>query len=321
MICASKFGINRTTGVSGSHDMYHKSARSNFSSARTSFAACFALFAFTPVMAGETVLYSYDALGRLVRTQQTGTVNNGVNTDIDYDAAGNRTDYDVTGSNGSGTDGGVTGTPGSGGGSGGGGETPPTFAINDATAIEGGSLTFTVTKNGTVTNSYSVSYATANGSALAGPDYTAKSGTLTFTGAEASKTIVVASVNDSVSEQTEAFYVDLSAPTGGSSVTDPQGAGTISDNDVPANSPPVATDDVMLAFCGNGSSNVLLNDTDADGDVLTVTSVTGGMGATIQNNIVVATLAIDGTLTYTVQDIHGATDTGAIQVWNSCGPL
>lgn len=317
MICACKAGESWTKDGSGSFNKAHTTENSCITRYLASLSVLLALFAFSPAIAGETVLYSYDALGRLVRTQQTGTVNNGVNTDIDYDAAGNRTGYDVTGSNGSGTDGGVTG----GGSGGGGGETPPTFAINDATAIEGGNLTFTVTKTGTVATSYSVSYATANGSALAGSDYTTKSGTLTFTGAETSKTIVVASVNDSIFEQTEAFYVNLSAPTGGSSVTDPQGAGTISDNDVPANSPPVAIDDVMLAFCGSGSSNVLLNDTDADGDALTVTSVTGGMGATVQNNIVVATFAIDGTLTYTVQDIHGATDTGAIQVWNSCGPL
>ncbi|MEM8918912.1 MAG: hypothetical protein AAGE37_08645 [Pseudomonadota bacterium] len=70
-----------------------------------------------PAMATETVTYTYDELGRLVRTQQSGTVNNGVDTQIDYDAAGNRTDYDVTGSSGTGSDTGATGEVGSGPGS------------------------------------------------------------------------------------------------------------------------------------------------------------------------------------------------------------
>ena len=43
------------------------------------------------VSAGETVLYEYDALGRLVVVQQGGTINNGVTTEITYDDAGNRT--------------------------------------------------------------------------------------------------------------------------------------------------------------------------------------------------------------------------------------
>jgi YD repeat-containing protein len=47
---------------------------------------------------GETVTtYSYDALGRLVQADTTGTVNNGVQMKTDYDAADNRTSYKVTG--------------------------------------------------------------------------------------------------------------------------------------------------------------------------------------------------------------------------------
>lgn len=55
-------------------------------------------WASTPLSAGETVSYTYDALGRLVVVQHAGTVNDGVTTDIVYDAAGNRTSYEVTGS-------------------------------------------------------------------------------------------------------------------------------------------------------------------------------------------------------------------------------
>lgn len=50
--------------------------------------------------ASEMIIYSYDELGRLKATSSTGTVNSGVALTTDYDAAGNRTTYSVTGSNG-----------------------------------------------------------------------------------------------------------------------------------------------------------------------------------------------------------------------------
>ena len=46
----------------------------------------------------ETIRYIYDAKGRLVRVERTGTVNNGVNTDYEHDRANNRHRVHVTGS-------------------------------------------------------------------------------------------------------------------------------------------------------------------------------------------------------------------------------
>jgi hypothetical protein len=57
-----------------------------------------------------------------------------------------------------------------------------------------------------------VSYATADGSALAGRDYTATSGTLTFAPGETSKEILVPTLDDGVAEPTRAFTVSLSGP-------------------------------------------------------------------------------------------------------------
>lgn len=48
--------------------------------------------------AAETVTYSYDARGRLVKVARTGTVNNGVNTTYTIDKADNRTNKTTTGS-------------------------------------------------------------------------------------------------------------------------------------------------------------------------------------------------------------------------------
>jgi chitinase len=59
-----------------------------------------------------------------------------------------------------------------------------------------------------------VHYATANGTATAGSDYSAQSGTLTFAAGEASKTIVVPVVGDTTVEANETLTVALSTPSG-----------------------------------------------------------------------------------------------------------
>jgi hypothetical protein len=60
----------------------------------------FAVIATIPAlaMASETINYSYDAKGRLVKVERTGTVNNGVTANYSHDKADNRTNVTVTGS-------------------------------------------------------------------------------------------------------------------------------------------------------------------------------------------------------------------------------
>ncbi len=47
----------------------------------------------SPAIGAETVQYTYDALGRLVTTARSGSVNNSQSVTISFDAAGNRTNY------------------------------------------------------------------------------------------------------------------------------------------------------------------------------------------------------------------------------------
>jgi len=47
--------------------------------------------------ASETITYSYDAKGRLVKVQHSGTVNNNVVANYSYDRADNRTNLNVSG--------------------------------------------------------------------------------------------------------------------------------------------------------------------------------------------------------------------------------
>ncbi|MBB4097482.1 hypothetical protein [Sphingomonas kyeonggiensis] len=48
--------------------------------------------------ANETVTYTYDARGRLVKVERSGTVNNGVKTEYTLDKANNRKNVKVSGS-------------------------------------------------------------------------------------------------------------------------------------------------------------------------------------------------------------------------------
>lgn len=48
-------------------------------------------------MAAETVIYTYDARGRLVKVERSGSVNNGVVTNYTLDKADNRTNVKVSG--------------------------------------------------------------------------------------------------------------------------------------------------------------------------------------------------------------------------------
>jgi len=94
---------------------------------------------------------------------------------------------------------------------------------------DAGPAVFTVTLDRAVEvgDTVTVDYATADGSALAGSDYTAVSGTLTFIAGEDTKTISVTILNDADWENTETFTVTLSAPSANATITDDTAVGTI----------------------------------------------------------------------------------------------
>jgi hypothetical protein len=50
-------------------------------------------------IASETITYTYDARGRLIRVQHSGSVNNNVSANYSYDKADNRTNVNVVSPN------------------------------------------------------------------------------------------------------------------------------------------------------------------------------------------------------------------------------
>lgn len=275
--------------------------------------------------ASETTTYSYDALGRLTATSSSGTVNNGVATSVGYDPAGNRSSYSVTGAGGG--SGGSGGTGGTGGGGGGSGDPPAAvFSVGDSSIAEGGSLVFTVSKSGGSGGTSSVGYATADGSAAAA-DYQSTSGTLTFAAAETSKTVTVATADDSLDENAETLSLNLSGASAGSSIADGQGIGTIADNDDPPPPPPPPSNNPPTLTNKNGSQakcmvkvhTVLTSaDTDIDNDTpLSLVSVNGnGFVLFDSTSIEFTSTASAGTkvATYVVQDSRGATASATLTV-------
>ena len=138
--------------------------------------------------------------------------------------------------------GGGGGTPG-----GGGGRSPlPTLSIEDAPVSEGDQAGFVVSLSETGNEPVTVAYATVDGTALAGADYAATSGTLRFEEGETKQTIVVPTIDDATAEETETFTVELSAPSG-ATVADGTATATITDDDEP---PTLSIDDATAVSEG-----------------------------------------------------------------------
>jgi subtilisin family serine protease len=114
-------------------------------------------------------------------------------------------------------------------------DTPPaSLSINDISFNErnSGSTTrsFTVTLSQALATSVTVSYSTADGTATAGSDYQAKSGTVTFSAGVTSRTIGIRVYGDRTVEANETFFVNLSNAVG-ATISDGQGQATILNDD------------------------------------------------------------------------------------------
>ena len=168
----------------------------------------------------------------------------------------------------------------------------PAFSVNDLTINEGNvgstTATFTVRLNTAASDSVSVNYATANGSALAGSDYIMTSGTLTFAPGETSQTVTVNVLGDTTPEADETLFLNLSSPVG-ATISDNQGRATLTNDDgaLPNQTPVAATESYTVAedrVLNVAARGVLANDTDADGDPLTASLVAGPAHGTLQLN-------------------------------------
>jgi len=114
-------------------------------------------------------------------------------------------------------------------------QTPGSLQFKSSTytvAENGGSIRIYVIRTGGSSGSASVNYSTANGTAEAGSDYTANSGTLSWSdGDAADKYFDVAITDDSTPEKNETFMLNLSGEIGASMGTPSTATVIIYDND------------------------------------------------------------------------------------------
>ena len=138
---------------------------------------------------------------------------------------------------------------------------PPAISVSHATVqeAEGAVLVFTASLSHASSRTVTVDYATSDGTAVAGSDYTAASGTLTFNAGDTSQTVQVTVLTDSEDESQETLTLSLSNPSQ-ATLDDGAGTGTIENGesssgtqeDPPAEDPPAETPVVLLtASIGN----------------------------------------------------------------------
>ncbi|CAD1797665.1 autotransporter domain-containing protein [Xanthomonas euroxanthea] len=111
----------------------------------------------------------------------------------------------------------------------------PSLSIDDISVNEGNSgtttATFTVSLSAASGQTVSVNYATANGTATAGSDYVARSGTLTFPPGTTAQGVAITVNGDTAVEASETFSIGLSGASN-ASIARATGTGTIVNDDV-----------------------------------------------------------------------------------------
>ncbi|MGB8852425.1 MAG: S8 family serine peptidase [Pirellulales bacterium] len=112
---------------------------------------------------------------------------------------------------------------------------PVGISVRGGSVIEGNagttSLVFTVSLSATSASTVTVNYATANGSATAGNDYSAATGTLAFAPGETTKTVAVDVIGDLAFEANETFSLVLSGASANATITTTSAVGTITNDD------------------------------------------------------------------------------------------
>ncbi|MDP9387420.1 MAG: hypothetical protein M3Q48_05690 [Actinomycetota bacterium] len=171
----------------------------------------------------------------------------------------------------------------------------PAVSVADITVNEGDagttSATFTLTLSGPVSEVVSVDYATAAGTATAGADFTATSGTASFARGETTTTVVVPVLGDRLDEPDETFTVDLTARF--ATLARTAATATIVDDDPP---PALSVGDLTVAepASGTATGGFTVSLSEATSRTVTVSYATADATATAPADYT----ATSGTLTF-----------------------
>ncbi|MGN6544918.1 MAG: Calx-beta domain-containing protein, partial [Aureliella sp.] len=158
----------------------------------------------------------------------------------------------------------------------------PTYSVQE----NGGSISVPVLRVCGMDQAVSVHYATANGTAVAGTDFDARSGTLSWANRQFGPQIVTIPIkDDQVFRGSRTFTLDLSAPTGGAVLQSPSSTAlTIQDDEAPGrlglHFPFISVNE------GDGTASIRIDRADGSGGpvsvTLTATSGTATAGSDYQ---------------------------------------
>ncbi len=180
----------------------------------------------------------------------------------------------------------------------------PSLSVADVTVTEANAgnntATFTLTLSAATSRAVTVDYTTADGTALAGSDYDALSGTANFAAGVTTQTVIVTVRGDTIDETNESYTLNLSSPAN-ATLADAQATGTITDNDAP---PSVSIADVSASE-GTGSLTFAAVLSAPSGRTITVSYATADGSAVSTADYVAA----NGVLTF----LPGAT-TASLEV-------
>lgn len=174
---------------------------------------------------------------------------------------------------------------------------PAQYALG---AAGNNTATFTVTLSQASSQTITVNYTTVNGTAIAGSDFTAATGTLTFTPGQTQRTITVGVQPNTAGEATETFTLALSNPTNGT-LGAGTGTGTIVGSTTPPPTPPpplptVSIGNAQATEPASGSTNAVftVSLSAASTTPVTVAYSTSNITATAGSDY----NAINGTVTF-----------------------
>ncbi|TXI26293.1 MAG: hypothetical protein E6Q60_12835, partial [Nitrosomonas oligotropha] len=188
--------------------------------------------------------------------------------------------------------------------------------VNDPVLKEGDSGTqqavFTVKLSRPAATDLAFDYQTIDGSALAGEDYVAASGSLTFLAGQTEATVSIAVNGDYNLESDESFVFSLTPRDSGESIT---AFATISTDDF--QNPPLAVRDSYTVLSGstlnvNAATGLLANDSDIEGDPLTALLTNAPKRGSLELNA-------DGSFSYTPNPSFFGTDSFSYRASDGIG--
>ena len=189
----------------------------------------------------------------------------------------------------------------------------PALTIADVSAGEAaGALTFTVSLTSVSGAQVTVRYATENGTATAGADYDAASGTLTFAAdSTVAQTIRVTVTEDAVAEGDETFTMRLHDPRG-ATLADGEATATINDDDDDARAVRVQPTALTLYVGGSAATYTVVLTAEPTAEVAIAATVSGSTAISVtptELRYTAADWASGRTVTVTAAALEGDTAT------------